>query len=353
MFLVACNGGAPQASVPATGSQPSALDGTQARGQELYLRMCKVCHGADGEGYKADNAPMLASAEFLTSVTDAQLREAIAQGRAGTPMSAWSVERGGPLAPQDVTAVIAFLRTWQKGPAVALDERPVLGNATRGAVIYTRECVKCHGARGATGPKVRIGDRELLRHASNGFLRHAISKGRAGTQMPGFETKIDKHGVEDLLAYLRGLDNAPAPPPPMASPRPSAPPIPLGPVPLNPKGPEPEGFKVNPGMTSAALVASELKRGARMAILDARAPSDYTSQHIKGADSVPYYDPDPYFDTLPKDAWLVCYCACPHAESGELATKLQAAGFQKVTILDEGIGTWKANGNPVSAGTEP
>ena len=69
--------------------------------------------------------------------------------------------------------------------------------------------------------------------------------------------------------------------------------------------------------------------------------------------SVPFYDPNPYFDKLPKDAWLVCYCACPHAESGELATKLQAAGFQKVTILDEGIGTWKAKGNPVATGMEP
>ena len=72
-----------------------------------------------------------------------------------------------------------------------------------------------------------------------------------------------------------------------------------------------------------------------MAFLDARAPSDYLVEHISGAVSVPFYDPEPYFAQLPKNAWLVCYCACPHAESGQLAQKLLAKGFTKVTVLDE------------------
>jgi cytochrome c oxidase cbb3-type subunit 3/ubiquinol-cytochrome c reductase cytochrome c subunit len=100
-------------------------------------------------------------------------------------------------------------------------------------------------------------------------------------------------------------------------------------------------------------VAAQLKHKARMVILDARAPSDYTSEHIAGAVSVPFYDPTPYLDKLPRDAWLVCYCACPHAESGELATKLVAAGFKKVTVLDEGLGTWKQKGYGVSTGMQP
>ena len=32
-----------------------------ARGRELYGRICAVCHGADGEGYKADAALALTS----------------------------------------------------------------------------------------------------------------------------------------------------------------------------------------------------------------------------------------------------------------------------------------------------
>ena len=65
---------------------------------------------------------------------------------------------------------------------------------------------------------------------------------------------------------------------------------------------------------------------------------------------MPFYDPAPYFDALPKDTWLVCYCACPHAESGQLARELVAHGFTKVTVLDEGLGVWKARGYPVSTG---
>jgi cytochrome c oxidase cbb3-type subunit 3/ubiquinol-cytochrome c reductase cytochrome c subunit len=90
-----------------------------------------------------------------------------------------------------------------------------------------------------------------------------------------------------------------------------------------------------------------------MAILDARAPSDYTSNHIQGAVSVPFYDPTPYFDQLPKDAWLVCYCGCPHAESGQLANKLVAKGFKKVAVLDEGLGYWARKNYGTSQGASP
>lgn len=346
--IAACAGD--RASGPS--AEVSALSPEQVEGGVLYARMCKVCHGESGEGYKADNAVALANPEFLASVTDDFLHAAIAQGRAGTPMSAWSVERGGPLTAKDIKALIAFLRTWYKGPRRALNEEALAGDITRGDAIFMAQCARCHGVRGTTGPNVRIGDRALLGSASNGFLRQAIAKGRPGTPMLAFETSLSQLGIDDVIAYLRSLNNPLAPPPPMAAPAP-APPIPLGPVPLNRNGPEPQGFKTHPATTPADVVAAQLKRKARMVILDARAPSDYTSEHIAGAVSVPFYDPTPYFDQLPKDTWLVCYCACPHAESRELATKLVAAGFTKVTVLDEGLGTWKQRGYGVSTGMQP
>ena len=90
-----------------------------------------------------------------------------------------------------------------------------------------------------------------------------------------------------------------------------------------------------------------------MALLDARAPSDYIFEHITDAVSVPFYDPDPYLAQLPKDSWLVCYCSCPHAESGQLAQKLLQHGFTKVTVLDEGLRVWKAKGYPTKTGFDP
>jgi cytochrome c oxidase cbb3-type subunit 3 len=59
-------------------------------GAELYGRMCAVCHGEKGEGYKADQAPRLAQPEFQASISDDQLREAIKNGRNATTMSAWA-----------------------------------------------------------------------------------------------------------------------------------------------------------------------------------------------------------------------------------------------------------------------
>jgi cytochrome c oxidase cbb3-type subunit 3/ubiquinol-cytochrome c reductase cytochrome c subunit len=106
-------------------------------------------------------------------------------------------------------------------------------------------------------------------------------------------------------------------------------------------------------MTSANTVKAQLDRGARLGVLDARAASDYLAGHIEGAVSVPFYDPDPYVAALPKDAWLVCYCACPHAESGQLAHKLEAKGLTKVTVLDEGLNYWRSRGYPTHSGADP
>ena len=318
------------ASKPSTPPDP-----VVAEGQQIYANMCAVCHGAKGEGYAADFAPRLAQPDFLATVSDEFLRLAIIDGRTGTPMSAWGQRHAGPLDDAKVDAVIKYIKSWYSGKRPLLDPAPVMGDVTNGAQLFDQRCKVCHGERGRTGPNVRIGNPELLSSASNGFLRYAIAKGRPGTAMPAFEQSIGKQGIEDLVAALRHWEL------PVEPPRPAPPaPLPLGPVPLNPKGPDPVGFKLHPEATSATVIKAQLDRGARMAILDSRAPSDYLRQHIKGAVSVPFYDPSPYLDKLPKDSWLVCYCACPHAESKALATKLMNAGFKKVTVLDEGLNFW-------------
>jgi cytochrome c oxidase cbb3-type subunit 3 len=347
-------------------SNPPASEGPElTKGRELYGRMCAVCHGEQGEGYKADRAPRLAHADFLSTATDAFLREAIANGRAGTTMSAWSQRAGGPLTPAEVEAVIKLLRTWEHGAHPKLDESPIKGDIARGAEHYAKLCAACHGARGVGGQNIQLGDPALLATASNGFLRYAINRGRSGTPMPAFEKTLGHEGIEDVMALLREWQRTPLPPPPRppsaerfgpgtsASAPATPPPLPLGPVPLNPKGPEPKGFNRTPGVTPVDVVKAALDRHARFAILDARPPSSYREEHIAGAVSVPFYDPSPYYAQLPKNAWLVCYCACPHAESGQLAQKLIDHGFKNVTVLDEGLGVWKSRGYPVSGGEKP
>ena len=240
---------------------------------------------------------------------------------------------------------------WQPETPRTLDERRAFGSIKRGEKIYAASCVSCHGVRGKAGPNIGIGNPEFLTRVSAGFLRHAIRYGRAGTAMAGFDSTLGEQGVEDVVALLRSWERPVGEKPRADITRP--PPLPLGPVPLNPKGPEPRGFKQHPGRTSIDVIKPELDRGARMALLDARAPSAYMNEHIPGAVSVPFYDPKPYFDKLPRDAWLVAYCACPHAESRTLAALLVEAGFKKVTILDEGLREWRKRKYPTTKGTKP
>ncbi|MET0388901.1 MAG: c-type cytochrome [Polyangiales bacterium] len=339
-------------ATPSTPPEPPAApppppDPRIAQGAELYGRMCAVCHGESGEGYKADQAPALAQPDFLASATDNYLGFTIAEGRAGTTMSAWYKGAGGPLSFDEIRALIVFMRTWQKTPSVTLDEAKPRGDSTRGQAIFDKQCAQCHGP---TAPNIRIMGRQLLGRASTGFLRHALHTGRPPTTMPSFTQTLGEDGIEDVLSYLRTLP-ANDPKEPVGGSRP--PPLPLGPVPLNPKGREPKGFKTFPAMTSVDIVGPELAKKRRMVLLDARVPSDYEHEHIAGAVSVPFYDPSPYLEDLPKDAWLVCYCGCPHAESGALATKLLAAGFKQVTVLDEGLFAWQDRGYPMAHGTEP
>jgi cytochrome c oxidase cbb3-type subunit 3/ubiquinol-cytochrome c reductase cytochrome c subunit len=325
------------------------LTGTELRGQQLYTRMCAVCHGSEGQGYAADQAPALSRPRFLESATDEYIRKAIADGRRGTTMSAWSIFRSGPLREVDISAIVAFIRTWQHEPHAALDDSTTSGDAARGGEVFDRECTRCHGPRGVGGPYVHVGGPELLATASNGFLRDAIVDGRPGTAMPSFKRGLGETGIEDVIALLRSWQSTAAaqlPPPSPAK-------IPLGPVPMHPFGPEPVGFHVHPEMTHADVVKAQLDRGARMGLLDARTPSDYFINHIAGAVSTPFYEPDVFISALPKDAWLICYCACPHAESTQLAMKLVAKGFTKVTVLDEGFNVWLARKYPTRSGMDP
>jgi cytochrome c oxidase cbb3-type subunit 3 len=337
------------AALPPTAAAPASAEDLRKHGGELYGRICAVCHGANGEGYLADQAPRLAHPEYLATVSDEFLTSAIANGRAGSVMSPWSKRAGGPLSDADVEAVIAFMRSWPQQQGIELDQARPRGAMFTGASIFARECASCHGPK---GPHLRLLNPQLLEHASAGFLRYAIHHGRSGTPMPAFSEKLGQQGVEDVVAYLMAYGQSPAMQKAGVTVLPE--PIKKGEVVRNPRGPQPTGFNEYPTFTPVATVARELtKKKARMALLDARAPADYGQEHIAGAVNVPFYDPAPYFSELPKDTWLVCYCGCPHAESGALAQKLQAAGFSKVTVLDEGLWDWKNKGHPMRNGPKP
>jgi cytochrome c oxidase cbb3-type subunit 3/ubiquinol-cytochrome c reductase cytochrome c subunit len=317
------------------------------KGKMLYGRYCDFCHGAEGHGYAADEAPALANDDLLAIASDEYLRDAILKGRPGTTMSSWGIGRGGPVGADDASAIVVFLRGWQKRAPEKLEKRAVEGDATRGERLYGAQCAKCHGEKGTGGKYNALANPELLAAASDEFLAYTIEHGRSGTPMPTF-AQLTKQDVDDLLSLLRTWQKAPVasldlPPKPGELKR----------VVINPKGSEPSTFKEGADFIPVDVVKKEVDRGAALVIVDARAPGDYAIMHVAGAVSVPFYTVNDYAAQIPKDRWILTYCACPHAASVKARDALRALGYKKVAVLDEGINVWRDRGYPVRGGAKP
>lgn len=340
---------APTADASVTLERDAAPDPaeTAARGKVLYDKYCGFCHGETGQGYKADQAPALASDDLLALASDEFLIEAIAKGRPGTTMSAWSIARGGPLATADAAAIVAYVRTWQKRPAEALDDRPVDGNAAAARATYATHCASCHGAKGRNGKYNALANAELLTAASDAFLIATIQRGRAGTPMAAFGAKLSTPQVHDLVALLRSWkvppEELPELPPKAGQ---------LTAVVVNPKGPQPD-FEDSASFVKVDTVKRELDRGASMILIDARPPADYARMHIAGAISVPFYQVADYAKQIPKDRFILAYCACPHAESGQVRDALRGLGYPRAAVIDEGLLVWRDRGYGVRGGAKP
>lgn len=327
-------------------------------GPALYAALCAVCHAADGTGYRADNAPSLVSRTFLESASDDLIRRSIVHGRPGTAMAAYGREVGGPLDPDAVGRILAWIRG--HGPAPLQLSARAVGDAKRGAPIYAAKCERCHGNAKTRATAVHLANPRFLEVASDPFLAYAIAEGRPGTQMEAWKATLTAQQIDDVVAFLRGF----ATPPVVGSL-----PAPTGhePLVINPNGkppsftlranpcPTPEPCKGDPRFVSVEQVKQALADNRRMIILDARPPSDWMRAHIPGAVSVPYHDQKRLAEVPNDGTWVIAYCACPHHLSGDLVDALRRRGVKNAVVLDEGILEWHRRGYPVIAapGVEP
>ena len=119
--------------------------------------------------------------------------------------------------------------------------------------------------------------------------------------------------------------------------------------PINLEGSEPDAFEGDGDVfVSIDEAWAAYEQGQKFIILDARPPSDYVMHHIEGAISIPFYDVDDCYAGLPKDVWIMTYCACPHNESVHAAETLLENGFTKVRVLNEGYIEWRNRDYPTS-----
>jgi cytochrome c oxidase cbb3-type subunit 3/ubiquinol-cytochrome c reductase cytochrome c subunit len=317
------------------------------KGRQLYATLCATCHGPQGNGYTSDNAPSLRTATFLASATDAFVNAAVTRGRPGTAMAAFGRALGGPLGPEEVVALVSFLRVGA-GPPIA-PPAGLVGDVAEGKTLYGNLCARCHGTQTARSTAVHLANPILLQTASDGFLRYAVTEGRAPTSMVAWKGTLTPKQIDDLVAYVRSMATAPgvpALPPSAVSAATHAAPR-AGPIVLNPRGRAPQ-FTLKDGLyVSIDQVKAALDGKRRLIITDARPPSEWLNLRIKGAISTPFYDPKS-LDDLPKDGtWIVAYCACPHHLSGDVVQALRGRGYSHTAVLDEGIFAWQQKHYPV------
>lgn len=322
-------------------------------GAELYTTLCSVCHGADGTGYKADHAPSLVTPTFLESASHDQLRRSIVDGRPGTAMAPYGKERGGPLGPDEIGRLVAWIRGHY--PTTTPIPRYETGDAARGAPLYAAHCQRCHGTAQTRGDSVHLANPRFLEVASDKFIGWAIRYGRPGTPMENWAGKLTEPEINDIVAHVRSFETPSVPgalPPPtgkepiVINPNGKPPSFTPRSTPCPPNTPSctPDGRYVSVEQVKRALEAKQ-----RMVIIDARPPSDWMRVHIPGAVSIPHFDLK-RLDEVPKDGtWVVAYCACPHHLSGDVVDALRKRGVTHAVVLDEGILEWHRRNYPVVA----
>jgi mono/diheme cytochrome c family protein len=168
--------------VPAAsaGAMPAAGQDAAALGAAIFEKHCTRCHGALGEGV---DAPALRNNKFIQTGSDQDVFDTIANGRSGTEMPAWLQANGGALTADQITEVVAYLRTLQQveslptatplppepteapgpeGGPTPVPAQPsnggglgaaasLTGDPAQGQIVFGQYCAACHGPEGVQG----------------------------------------------------------------------------------------------------------------------------------------------------------------------------------------------------------
>ena len=198
---------------------------------QLYGQNCAGCHGVGGRlgAARSLNDPL-----YLAFINDDALRQAIANGRSGTSMPAFSQQAGGHLTDQQIQILINGMRTqWSRADDFKSVEIPrysveqtadtygssaatinvtssksfQIGDASRGATAYKTYCSSCHGTDGDGGSAGSIVDPNFLNLVSDQGLRTTIVVGRADVGKPDWRGNVPGHPmsaqeIDDVVAWL-------------------------------------------------------------------------------------------------------------------------------------------------------
>jgi cytochrome c oxidase cbb3-type subunit III len=177
----------------------------------LFQQNCSGCHGA--EGYEGPGRN-LNDKEYLALIPKETLRSVIENGRPGTAMPAFALNKGGPLYPLQVTALVEGIeREWAKPVNFAGVTPPPYsgdgetGNPESGKALFQKTCFRCHGSGAPIG---LVTEPEYLNLVSDQWLRTSIIAGRSDLGMQDWRNvrsgePLSNAEVADLAAYLSSL----------------------------------------------------------------------------------------------------------------------------------------------------
>lgn len=178
----------------------------------LWGETCAGCHGADG---RLGAARPLNDPIYLAMVSDADMREVIANGVPGTSMPGFLSSDGLGLSANQIDLVLAGMRArWAEEDALkGLNPPPykaaLYGDAEAGSEVFARACSSCHGPDGRGGSvRGSVVDPSYLALVSNQSLRSTVIFGRLDLAMPDWRgAGSGSHAllvreVRDVVAWL-------------------------------------------------------------------------------------------------------------------------------------------------------
>ena len=189
----------------------NAAAGNAQAGQANYA-VCAACHGANGEGNQALNAPKLAGQEGW------YIRQQIAYYKNGVRGTNPDNPYGLQMAPmaatlandQIINNVIAYIDTLPDNPA----PETVTGNLAVGEDLYQGKCSICHGKEGGGvwsthAPRLAgMTDwylKRQLEHFKSG-VRGNHPEDQLGYQMTHMVSALkDEQAINDVVAYINTL----------------------------------------------------------------------------------------------------------------------------------------------------
>jgi cytochrome c oxidase subunit 2 len=184
--------------------------GNAARGQGTYA-ICAACHGQQGEGNVALNAPKIAGQEGWYIRRQIENYNNGMRGGAEDIYGAQMAPMARTLAtPQAVADVIAYIETLPDTPA----EATIFGDVERGANTY-QTCAVCHrrdgqGTWGTNAPRLTgMSDWYLKRQLENykAQIRGGHDDDIYGDQMFMMASSLkNEQSVDNVIAYINSLD---------------------------------------------------------------------------------------------------------------------------------------------------